>query len=80
MENKSAIGEIDMMNLKIENTTLIGSGESPQGCQSIVKHNANLPDATNKMLVVMEKTDQLLVRRLLEMAARYSGCLKIWCG
>ncbi|HEY5408211.1 MAG TPA: YncE family protein [Ginsengibacter sp.] len=53
IENKSAISEIDIKKLKIENTWSIAPGESPSGLSIDRKTNRLFAGCDNKMLIVL---------------------------
>ena len=53
IENKSAISEIDMKSLKVENTWSIAPGESPSGLSIDRKTKRLFAGCENKMLVVL---------------------------
>ena len=53
IENKSAISEIDMKSLKVENTWPIAPGESPSGLSIDRKTKRLFAGCDNKMLVVL---------------------------
>jgi len=53
IENKSAISEIDIKNLKVENTWSIAPGESPSGLAIDRKTKRLFAGCENKMLVVL---------------------------
>lgn len=53
IENKSAISEVDMKSLKVENTWPIAPGESPSGLSIDRKTHRLFAGCDNKMLVVL---------------------------
>ena len=53
IENKSAISEIDMKSLKVENTWLIAPGESPSGLSIDRKTKRLFAGCDNKILVIL---------------------------
>lgn len=61
IENKSAISEINMKNLKVENTWPIAPGESPSGLSIDRKTKRLFAGCDNKMLVVLNAEDGSVV-------------------
>ncbi|MDP4284029.1 MAG: YncE family protein [Bacteroidota bacterium] len=70
IENKSAISEIDIKNLNVENTWSVSPGESPSGLAIDRKTKRLFAGCDNKMLVVVDAENGKVVST----AATGNGC------